>query len=711
MNTRRSIGFMTVLAMALLLCVAPARAESGYDAWLRYRPIADAELRDAYRRGLTQIVIEEPTPVLDSAGDELRRGLGGLLDVDVPLADTATRDGTVIVTSGERPLAREAMAAAGGALLDDGFAIRSTQIDGKRCIVIAGANDRGALYGAFALLRRVQLHQPVDELNVRDEPGVPMRIANHWDNLDGTIERGYAGPSIFRWDQLPQLDDRYEDYARLLASIGIHGLCPNNESGFRDANTLILTPEYLKKAAALAEPFRKYGIRLYFAVGFNAPRVLGGLDTADPLDPRVQKWWADKTQEIYEHIPDFGGFIVKADSEGQPGPYDYGRDHADGANMLARALAPHGGLVLWRTFVYHLEGGDRARMGYDIFQPLDGRFADNVVLYTMTFPIDFLTREPVAPVLGAMPRTNMMVEMQITQEYNGQDLHLCYLVPQWRSVLAFDTHAPPHEGEGSTVRKVVDGSLFDQQQTGVSGVPNVGRDPTWLGHHLHMANFHGYGRLAWDPDAAPEAIAEEWARMTFGHDPLVVETIVDMLVRSHEIYESYTAPMGLGVLHESSQHLDPAPHYRHFYHRADSEGVGFDRTSATGSGFVEQYHPPVTERYENVETTPKELLLFFHHLPYTHRLDSGQTLIQHLYDSYFRGVGQAAALRENWRKLEGRIDDERYRHVLDKLTEQVEHAAEWRDTMTLFFFQLSGIPDEHDRIRSEYRLRHREEAP
>jgi alpha-glucuronidase len=694
---------------AILLIGVSAQAENGYDAWLRYRPIGDAKLRDSYRGAFTHVVVENPAPVLNAAGEELQRGLSGLLDAAIPFADQVTQDGAVIVTSGNAPLAHKTLEAADADdLVDDGYVIRTGDVDGRQCTVIAARNDRGALYGAFALLRRVQLHQSVDELNVRDEPGIPMRIANHWDNLDGTIERGYAGPSIFRWDQLPQLDPRYEDYARLLASVGIHGLCPNNESGFRDANTQILTPEHLKKAAALAAPFRKYGISLYFAVGFNAPRVLGGLDTADPIDPRVRKWWADKAQEIHEHIPDFGGFVVKADSEGQPGPYDYGRNHADGANMLAEALKPHGGLVLWRTFVYHLEGGDRARMGYDIFHPLDGEFADNVVLYTMTFPIDFLTREPVAPVLGGMPDTNMMVEMQITQEYNGQDIHLCYLVPQWRSVLQFDTHA---EGEGSAVQKVIDGSLFGQEHAGIAGVPNVGRDPTWLGHHLHMANFHGFGRLAWAPDRPAEEIAEEWTRMTFSHDPLVVETVVDMLLRSHEIYESYTAPMGLGVLHEHSQHLDPAPHYRHFYHQADSQGVGFDRTAATGSGFVDQYHPPVSRQYEKVETTPTQLLLFFHHLPYTHRLDNGRTLVQYLYDLYFDGVEQARQMRDKWRALEGRIDPERYEHVLNKLDQQVEHAAKWRDTMTLFFFQLSGIPDEHNRIRSEYRLRHQGELP
>lgn len=689
--------------------LAPAAAvESGYEAWLGYDIVEDADRLAEYRERATEVVIDGPsTPVLASAAGELEQGLSVLLGQEVPTSPRISRDGAVVLSAGDAPLARRVLDEL--PLKAEGYVLGEMEIGGRRCIVIAGQNDRGVLYGAFALLRRMQLSRPVEELAMRSEPAIPLRMINQWDNLDGSVERGYAGPSIFKWDDLPEtLDPRYEDYARLLASIGINAVAINNVNAGKGRNIEMLTPKYLDKAAALAEVFGRYGVKLYLSVGFNSPRSLGGLETADPLDPEVRRWWKGKADEIYEKIPDFGGFLVKADSEGQPGPYGYGRNHADGANMLAEALAPHGGLVIWRAFVYQSDGTDRSSMAYDHFKPLDGQFAENVIIQIKNGPLDFQVREPLNPLFGAMPATNVMLELQITQEYTGHDVHLAYLVPMWKQVFDFDTHA---EGEGSTVRKVVDGSLHDNPHSGVTAVLNIGGDPTWLGHHLHMANFYGYGRLAWNPDLSASEITEEWARLTFGRDEQVVETIVSMLSDSWEIYERYTSPMGLNVLHDPGTHFGPMPHIRHRYHRADSEGVGFDRTSATGSGYVDQYHPPMTERYEQVETTPGELLLFFHHLPYTHRLDDGKTLIQSLYDSYFDGVEQAKGLRERWTSLEDRIDDERYQHVLDKLTRQVEHAAEWRDTMTLFFHQLSGIPDEHNRIRSEYRLRHKDEHP
>ena len=708
----RTTHLAWLFAALVLLLTGQARAETGHEAWLRYPRVDDAALRDAYRAVASHVVIEgAATPVLESAATELQRGLSGMLGQQIPRAAEANAAGAIVLSIGDAPVARgiiDALSAEGRPLKEDGFVLRSVERPGGRGVVIVARNDSGALYGAFALLRKMQLRQPINDLDVRDEPAIPMRIVNHWDNLDGTIERGYAGKSVFDWATLPQLDDHYGDYARLLASLGIHGLCPNNESGFQGASTLILKPEYLKKAAALAEPFRAYGIKLYFAVGFNAPKVIGGLPTADPLDPAVRQWWTERADEIYTAIPDFGGFVVKADSEGQPGPYDNGRDHADGANMLAEALKPHGGLVLWRTFVYHLNGGDRARMGYDTFHPLDGKFADNVVLYAMHAPIDFLTREPVSPLWGNMPRTNMMAEFQIVQEYNGQNVDLCYLVPQWRDMLNFDTFG---KGEGSTVTKVIDGSLFAASHSGIAGVPNVGRDATWLGHPLHMANFYGFGRLAWNPKLDAREIASEWTQLTFGSDPDVMKTVTSMLMGSFDIYESYTAPMGLGVLHDAPAHFDPAPQYRRFYHHADSDGVGFDRTQQTGSGFAGQYAPPLNERYESVETTPESLLLFFHHLPYTFRLHSGKTLIQQMYDLHFDGAAKAAQLREQWRGLKGKVDDARFDLVLKRLDEQVAHAAVWRDTVNLFFYQLSGVADEKKRIRSDYRLILKDAAP
>jgi alpha-glucuronidase len=695
-----------VLSTALILILwnhCQVRAEDGYDAWLRYRPIEDAQRLEEYRAVASAVVIEEPSAVLQSAAAELRRGIEGMLQRQLPEARTVSRDGAIVLVSGDSPRAQEIL---GEQTANDAYAIRSAELDGHQATIIAGTSDRAVIYGVFAFLRQMQLHEPMRNLDVRSTAGIPLRLVNHWDNIDGSVERGYAGRSIFRWDDLPELDPRYEDYARLLASIGIQGISVNNVNvGRRGDNILILTSEYIEKAAALADVFRNYGIQLYLSAGFDSPRTIGGMDTADPLDPAVRQWWKEKADEIYDTIPDFGGFVVKADSEGQPGPYVYDRDHVDGANMLAEALAPHGGIVLWRTFVY-TPGGDRARMASENFEPLDGRFAENVLVQIKNGPIDFQVREPVHPLFGKLPRTNSMMEFQITQEYTGHDIHLCYLVPMWKQILDFDTHA---DGEGSTVRTILDGSLHGYAHSGITAVPNPGQDPTWMGHHLHMANFYGYGRLAWDPDLSPEQIAEEWVRLTFGHDREVVETIVSMLMDSWEIYENYTSPLGLGVMHDAPTHLYPHPEIRFRYHRATSRGVGWDRTQATGSGYTSLYHSPVAEMYENTETCPDELLLFFHHVPYTHRLHSGKTVIQHIYDTHIDGVAQVQDLRDRWMSIEGRIDDERHHHVLNKLDQQIHHAIMWRDRINLFFFELSGIPDERDRVRSDYRSYHRTE--
>ncbi len=705
-----STGWLTAAAIFMLgaLAVSVGRAEDGYEAWLRYRAIADAAQREAYRASMTSVVVVgEPSEVLDAAAAELRRGLGVMLGPIQEGGDEEAWDPAAIrlaTPDTADDALRAALAEAAPAELGpDAYALWSADLPHGRSIVIVGGSDRAVLHGAFDLLRRVQLGEPVDDLRLRHDPPIRLRMVNHWDNIDGTIERGYAGPSIFRWDELPELDERYTDYARLLASLGIGATCVNNVNAGKGNNIQMLSPAYLDKVAALAGAFRPWGVRVFLAAGWDAPRKLGGLSTADPHDPAVRAWWAAKADEIYARIPDFGGFVVKADSEGQPGPYAYDRDHADGANMLAEALRPHGGVVFWRAFVYELRAGDdRAAMAYHHFQPLDGRFADNVLIQIKNGPLDFQVREPVSPLLGALPQTRLALELQITQEYTGHDIHLCYLAQSWKDVLDFDTHA---QGEGSTVARRL-GHTAGEHPSAITGVLNVGADRTWLGHHLHMANFYAFGRLASDPRLEPRAIAREWATMTFGHDPVVIDTLVEMLLASYDLYEGYTSPLGLGVLHDVATHLHPVPEIRHRYHQADSRGVGFDRTSATGSGFVDQYAPPVAERYESLDTCPDELLLFFHHVPYTHSLHSGKTVIQHIYDSHFDGVEGVVAMRQRWAALAGRVDAGRHAHVLAKLDQQIEHARHWRDRINRFFFELSGVPDEGRRIRSGYRLRH-----
>jgi alpha-glucuronidase len=478
-----------------------------------------------------------------------------------------------------------------------------------------------------------------------------------------------------------------------MASLGINAVCINNVNASSGNNGQILTAPYLAKVAALADIYRAYGVRLYLSIDFNSPRSLGGLETADPLDKGVRKWWHDKADEIYRLIPDFGGFLVKADSEGQAGPFAYGRDHADGANMLAQALAGHGGTLIWRAFVYGGKpGGDRAASAYDAFIPLDGRFAANAMLQIKDGPLDFQVREPVHPLLTAMPKTQEVLELQITQEYTGQSTDICYLVPAWKRTLDFDRH------EVTTTTRP-DADTVAKHIRGIAGVVNVGLDRDWMGQQLAMANFYGFGRLAWDPSLSSRQIAVEWTRQTFGVDQQVVKTVSSILLDSCRAYENYTTPLGLVVLHDFRTHFNPAPGSRVAYHHANKETVGFDRTAATGSGYTRQYPPAIAAQYESLKTCPLDLLLFFHAVRYDHRLQNGKTLIQTLYDRYYSGVDLVHDMRRRWMELQPRIDSERHAAVLAKLDEQIRHATLWRDTMTRFFMKMSGIPDQHGRLR------------
>lgn len=571
------------------------------------------------------------------------------------------------------------------------------QRDGRAVVVYGGAS--GALYGWFDHLRR-SLHESGDSTD-RSEPRHPLRMLDHWDNVSihpvmGQVERGYAGGSIFYEDGRVRADlSRVARYARLLASVGINRVAINNVNvGRREA--LLLT-EDLGEVVRIADLFRPWGIRTHLAVSFAAPLTIGGLDTADPLDEDVALWWADAATAVYARIPDFGGFLVKADSEGQPGPYAYGRDHADGANMLARALAPRGGLVHWRAFVYNHRqdwrdrSTDRARAAFDTFAPLDGRFDDNVVLQVKFGPVDFQTREPVSPVIPAMAHTKVALELQVTQEYTGQQRHAVYLAPQWREVLDFAPFGP----DGPPLSDIVQG--------GMAAVSNVGDDAFWTGHPLAQANLYAYGRLTWDPALDPGAILDEWIALTFGDDEAARRGIRSILDDSWRTYESYTAPLGVGFMVSPLRgHYGPdVDGYEYSpwgtYHFADRDGVGVDRTVATGTGYAGQYPEPWARTYESLETVPDELVLFFHHVPYRHRLHSGATVIQHIYDTHFAGVERVDEMAATWDDLRGHVPDDVHDRVRERFVEQRRSAREWRDQINTYFFRKSGVPDERGR--------------
>jgi len=643
------------------------------------------------------------SPILQSAREELGRGLRGLLGTD-PTGHPDPQGGVLVAgTPASAPeIASLVPAAALRPLGDEGYLVRSTDLDGRPAIVVAANRDVGVLYGVFALLRVLQEHRPMGELSLSSAPRIHHRVLDHWDNLDRTVERGYAGSSLWDWHTLPDhLRPRYTDYARANASIGINGTVLTNVN----ANATSLTHEYLVKAAALAGVFRPWGIRVYLTARFSAPMEIGGLDTADPLSPAVARWWKDKADEIYALIPDFGGFLVKANSEGQPGPQDYGRSHAEGANVLADALAPHGGIVMWRAFVYSNEQPeDRAKQAYDEFTPLDGAFRKNVILQVKNGPIDFQPREPFHPLFGAMPQTPLMMELQITKEYLGMATHLVFLAPMWEEVLRADTWA---KGEGSTVARVIDGTLDGYADTGIAGVANTGTDRNWCGAVFACANWYAFGRLAWDHTLGSGAIADEWIRMTFTDEPAFLEPVKKMMLASHEAAVDYMTPLGLHHLMARGHHYGPGPWVSGgdradwtsvYYHRADAAGIGFDRT-ATGSGAVSQYFPPVRDVFASLERVPERYLLWFHHVPWDHRMRSGRTLWDELVFRYSRGVDEVREMAATWRTLEGMIDPERFAEQTAFFTIQEKEARWWRDACLLYFqtFSHRPIPEGYER--------------
>ncbi len=586
---------------------------------------------------------------------------------------------------------------------DEGFIIKTLYFKENQRIIITGKTFNSLIYGIFELIKRIRLKEDLNSLNIIENPKVKFRMINHWDNLDGTIERGYAGNSIFFKNNKIIYSERLRDYARLLASIGINGIVLNNVN-VKKKEVELIEKHYLKKLLKIAKLFGDYGIKIYLSINFASPIYLGGLITADPLNQDVALWWKRKVEEIYDIIPNFGGFLVKADSEFNPGPHIYGRTHADGANMLAEALAPFNGYVIWRAFVYNCMQDwrdtktDRAKAAYDNFKPLDGFFDDNVILQIKYGPMDFQVREPVSPLFGALEKTNQILELQITQEYTGQQIHLCYLGTLWKEILEFDTYA---RGEGSKVKKILKGEVFGNKNNGFAGVSNVGNSVNWTGHDLAQANLWTFGKISWNLDESLERIINEWIKLTFGDDKKVIENISYMLINSHRIYEKYTTPLGLGWMVNPGNHFGPNPEgyeYSHWgtYHRADFKAIGVDRTSR-GTGFTLQYHHPWREIFDDIEKCPEDLLLFFHRVPYDFKLKSGKILLQFIYDSHFEGVEEAEKLKEKWLELKGKIDKEKFERVLEKLNQQIKHAKEWRDVINTYFYRKTGIPDEKGR--------------
>ena len=684
--------------------------EDGYRAWLRYDEIEDGTQKQNYQRTITNVVVDGQSETANVVRSELTSALSLLLGKTIPLS-SEVEDGSILVGTSQSPLITKLIPQADLKNLSaDGFLIRSVQTGANQVIVIASPNEAGTLYGAFAFLRLLQSEQrllqseqrplqseqrplqseqPLAQLSIQENPKNPLRIIAHWDNLDGSVERGYAGNSLWQWRDLPEkVDGRLIDYARLNASVGINGVVLNNVN----ADPAFLDSENLRKVAAIAKTFRPFGLKVYLCANFAAPCKLDHLPTADPLDDQVIAWWRKKANEIYAMIPDFGGFLVKANSEGIPGPQDYGRSHADGANMMANAVAAHGGIIMWRAFVYTTgnQDPDRVKRAYEEFQPLDGKFANNVLVQVKTGPLDFQPREPFHPLFGAMPKSRLMAELQITQEYLGQSTHLVYLATLWKEVLDSDTFS---NGANSSVAQIIE-SLPHPSNGGMSGGANVGSDRNWCGHHFAQANWFAYGRLAWNSDLTAAAIADEWIKMTWSHSPKAVACIRAIMLESYEAYVSYTMPLGLHHM-VGGNHYAPLPEGegdpRGIFHHASTDGIGYDRTRA-GSDAVDQYHPPLNDRFNDLATCPEKFLLWFHHLPWDHRMASGRTLWQELCFKYDSGVKTAREMEDQWSSIQSMIDSRRHREVADKLRQQAKDAQSWSDKCLNYFSQYSKLP-------------------
>ncbi|KAH8705312.1 alpha-glucuronidase [Talaromyces proteolyticus] len=687
--------------------------ETGLQGWLRYAPLP-AEII-SHHPSFSHIVAlsrSETSPVY-TAAKELQDGLKKLLNLNVNIVKTPAEIAKVpspkivIGTFDSFSLSDEKIEIDRiPDLKEDGHWLSTRKIDSSTTdVLIAGQNERGALYGAFEFLMLLVQNKPYPEGHT-SSPHAPIRWINQWDNLDGTIERGYAGPSIFFKDGAV-MDDltRVAQYARLMASVGLNGIIVNNVN----SHCNLLNPINMKGLGRIADVMRPWGVRIGVALYFDTPKDLGGLPTSDPLNPDVVAYWNDLTTQLYRNVPDLLGYLIKANSEGQPGPLTYGRTLADGANLFARALKPHGdGVVMYRAFVYnhHLDESDlkndRANAAVEFFDGLDDEFEDNVLVQIKYGPIDFQVREPPSPLLSRLRRTPIILEFQVCQEYLGQQSHLVYLPPLWRTILDFDLRI---DGTPSCVRDVVSGNKFGWKRSGYAAVVTVGQDSTWLGSHLAMSNLYAYGRYCWDPLSDEVAVIQDWTRLTFGSHPTIVDTITKISMESWPAYENYSGNLGIQTLCDIVKHCHYGPSPAAMdgngwgqWTRADAHAIGMDRTVATGTGNAGQYPPEVAAMFEDIKTTPDDLLLWFHHVPYTYQLKSGKTVIQHFYDAHYEGAKAAQTFPIQWQALRGLIDENRFQHTALRLTYQAGHSIVWRDSINNFYHAKCGIPDEQGRV-------------
>ena len=688
-----------VLFIILTLTVSLLKAENGYDLWLRYNKVSNPAILTEYKKQIQSPVVLGTSPTISIIKAELSKAFSGLTGTAYTISSSINNSMSFIAGVGSSSpilsavITKDELSRVG----NEGYIIKAKS--GKT--MITANTEVGLLYGIFHFLRLMQMQQSVTNLTIISSPKIKLRLLNHWDNLNRTVERGYAGFSIWDWHKLPDfIDKRYVDYARANASIGINGTVLTNVN----ANAVILTKPYLEKVKALADIFRPYGIKVYLTARFSAPIEIGKLKTADPLNDSVQNWWKQKAREIYELIPDFGGFLVKANSEGQPGPQDYNRTHADGAGMLADAVAPFNGIVMWRAFVYSQTSDDRFKQAYEEFKPFDGKFKRNVLVQVKNGPIDFQPREPFSPLFGAMYHTPLMMEFQLTQEYLGQGTHLVFQAPMFKEVLNADTYS---KGKGSTVKKVVDGSLWNYSLNAIAGVSNIGNDINWCGHPFAQANWYALGRLCWDYDLSSEQIAGEWIRQTFSTDNSVIEPVKKIMLQSHETLVNYMTPLGLTHIMYNGHHYGPMPWGNTlnrpdwnpvYYHKADSIGIGFNRT-ATGTNALAQYSIEVQNHFNDVNKCPEDYLLWFHHVPWNHRMRSGRTLWDEMCHRYYTAVDSLKIIQQQWSKLEKYIDVERFDHVKKLLNIQVKDAIWWRNACLLYFqtFSKKPIPAQYEK--------------
>ena len=680
--------------LLIIFIVLPAllKAENGYDLWLRYKKISNTSLLDQYKKQIISPVVLGSSETFAIIKTELTQAFSGLTGISYKILSSPDKSSTFIAgtVSSSSLLSSIITKDELNNIGREGFIIKTRP--GKA--LITANTDIGVMYGVFHFLRLMQTQQSISNLNIISAPKITLRVLNHWDNLNRTVERGYAGFSIWDWHKLPDfIDKRYLDYARANASIGINSTVLTNVN----ANAVVLTKQYLEKVKALADLFRPYGIKVYLTARFSAPIEIGKLKSADPLNDTVQLWWKQKVKEIYEVIPDFGGFLVKANSEGQPGPQDYNRTHADGANMLADAVAPFNGIIMWRAFVYSSTSNDRFRQAYEEFKPLDGKFRKNVLVQVKNGPIDFQPREPFSPLFGAMDQTPLMMEFQLTQEYLGQGTHLVFEAPLFKEVLNADTYS---KGKGSTVTKVINGSLNNFSVNGMAGVSNIGNDINWCGHPFAQANWYALGRLCWDHDLSSAQIADEWVRQTFTNDPSFVEPVKKIMLQSRETLVSYMTPLGLTHIMYNGHHYGPMPWGNTlnrpdwnpvYYHKADASGVGFDRT-AKGSNALSQYAVEVQNEFNDINKCPDDYLLWFHHAAWDHKMHSGRILWDELCYKYNSGVDSVKSFIKQWKGLRKYVDEERFKQVDQLLNIQLKDATWWRNACLLYFQTFSKMP-------------------